>query len=91
MHSKSRIFALLLAGCIAGSVGVAKPRDHDHNRDKCEQKIRKAEENLNHAIRKHGEHSRQAEQRRHQLEEARERCGRGMGHDHDRDYDHDHR
>ncbi|HYX52325.1 MAG TPA: hypothetical protein VE783_02670 [Candidatus Limnocylindrales bacterium] len=93
MHSKTRIFALLLAGCIASSVGVAQDRDHDHDRarDKCEQKVRKAEQNLNNAVRKHGEHSRQAEQKRHSLQEARERCGGAMGHDRDHDHDHDHR
>jgi predicted nucleic acid-binding Zn-ribbon protein len=90
MHSNSRIIAVLLAACIACSVGGSKAysldKDHDRGRDKCEQRIHKAEMNLNHAIRKHGERSRQAEQRRRQLEEARERCGRGMGHDHDRDH-----
>lgn len=36
------------------------------------------------AVRKHGEGSRQAEQRRHEIEEVRERC-------HWRDHDHDRR
>ncbi len=88
MLFKNRIFASLLAGCLMLGSCVATQaldRDHDRGRDKCEQKVRKAEQNLNHAIRKHGEPSRQAEQRRRQLDEARERCGRGMGHDHDRD------
>jgi len=40
----------------------------------CEKDIRKAEHNLDKAVRKHGEHSRQAEERRHQLEEVRSRC-----------------
>src|SRR5260370_109866 len=41
----------------------------------------KAEENLERAVRRHGERSRQAQDRRRQLEEARERCH----HDRDRD------
>ncbi len=47
----------------------------DHNRDwKCEQRIHKAEERLRQAERKHGPGSRQAQNRRRQLEEERERC-----------------
>lgn len=52
--------------------------------EKCERRIHKAEENLRRAVARHGEHSQQAEQRRHELEEVRERCH----HDHDRDHDH---
>jgi hypothetical protein len=44
--------------------------------------IQKAEYNLEKAVHKHGERSRQAEQRRRQLEEVRDRC---------RDRDRDHR
>ncbi|MGC2694799.1 MAG: hypothetical protein WA738_03330 [Candidatus Angelobacter sp.] len=73
----SSIVFLFLAGTIPAQ---ALDRDHDNDR-KCEQRIRKAENNLQNAIRKHGERSRQAEQRRHQLDEAREQCHRG---DHDR-------
>jgi hypothetical protein len=36
--------------------------------------IRKAEENLQKAVRTHGEDSKQAEERRRQLEEVRRRC-----------------
>jgi len=42
----------------------------------CEQKIRKAERNLEKAISRHGLHSIQAERRREQLERVRERCHR---------------
>jgi len=81
----SKVFAALITVCmILGSSGALLAIDRDHDRDrKCEEKIHKAEDNLQKAIRKHGEHSRQAKQKRHQLEEARERC-------HDRDHDHDH-
>lgn len=52
--------------------------------ERCERRIHKAEENLRRAVMRHGEHSPQAERRRHELEEVRERCHR----DHDRDHDH---
>jgi len=42
----------------------------------CDQRIHKAEENLRKAVERHGEHSRQAEDRRHELEEAERSCGR---------------
>lgn len=74
--------ALIAFALIAGTVPV---RGDDRD-EKCERRIHKAEENLEKAVHKHGEHSRQAEQRRHDLEEAREHCH----HDHDRDHDHDH-
>jgi len=40
----------------------------------CAKDIRKAEANLDKAVRKYGEHSPQAEQRRRELEEVRRRC-----------------
>lgn len=66
-------------------MGSAIPTPAMDRDDKCERRIHQAEENLQKAVRRHGEHSRQAEQKRRQLEEARERCH------HDRDHDHDHR
>lgn len=55
---------LLLVG------GAARTRSCNN----CEQRIHKAEENLDRAIRRHGEHSREAERHRHELEEARRSC-----------------
>ncbi|HKV93612.1 MAG TPA: hypothetical protein VJW20_13780 [Candidatus Angelobacter sp.] len=79
------VSAVVLVMFLAGTVPVrALIRDDDR---KCEQRIHRAEDKLQNAIRKHGEHSRQAEQRRHELEEARERCH----HHGDRDHDHDRR
>lgn len=89
MFQKGKIVvsAIVLIMFLASTVPArALVRDRDDDR-KCEQRIHKAEDKLQNAIRKHGEHSRQAEQRRHELEEARERCHHG---DHDRDHDHDH-
>lgn len=85
MLTKARILiaALVICSFLGGAVpGRALDRDHDR---KCEQRIRNAERRLRDAERRHGAHSRQAQARRHDLEEARERCHRG-----DRDHDHDH-
>ncbi len=79
MTRKHGILAAILAGFFL--VGSAVPTQALDRDDKCERQVHKAEANLQKAIRRHGEHSRKAEQKRHQLEEARERCH----HDHDRD------
>ncbi len=84
IRNKGIIVALMAGFFLTGSVVPVHAVDRD---DKCEHNIRKAEGNLQNAIRRHGEHSRQAEKKRHDLEEARERC-RGRG---DHDHDHDHR
>jgi len=84
--SVSKIVGKVMMCAMLGAsllVGMATPAHGDRD-DKCRRDIQKAEENLEKAVRKHGEHSRQAEQRRHQLEEVRERC-------HWRDRDHDQR
>ena len=80
---KAVIAALVVSVFLAGAV-PARALDRDRDDRRCEQRIRKAENNLEKAIRRHGPRSRQAEQRRHELEEARERC-----HHRDRDRDHD--
>ena len=72
--------AFLLVGGVAPT--LAGDRDHE-----CRERIHKAEAKLRREIDRHGEHSRQAEKRRHELERARERCGG----DRDRDHDHDNR
>jgi hypothetical protein len=68
--------------------GVATPARADRD-DRCRRDLHKAEENLERAVRKHGERSRQAEERRHRLEEVRERC-HARDHEHDRDHDDHH-
>ena len=70
----------LLVGCVAPA--LAGDRDRE-----CRERIEKAEAKLRREIDRHGEHSRQAEKRRYELESARESCGR----DRDRDRDHDNR
>ena len=42
----------------------------------CERRIRNAEMHLQQAVQRHGQHSRQAETRRHELERARQSCHR---------------
>jgi hypothetical protein len=69
---KVLIAAVVVVGFLAGSVPARATGDRYER--KCEERIHRAEANLNNAIRKHGERSRQAEKRRHELEEAREHC-----------------
>lgn len=57
--------ALLLFGSVTASA-----------EDRCERRIRNAEAQLQQAVRRHGEHSRQAENKRRNLERARESCHR---------------
>ena len=57
---KTALISLLLSGCSLGGV-VSLRADHWSD---CEKRIHKAEENLHKEVRKHGEHSRQAENRR---------------------------
>ena len=56
--------ALLLFGSITAAA------------DNCDRRIRKAEDQLQQAVRRHGEHSRQAENKRRDLERARASCHR---------------
>ena len=76
MYHKTK---LLVATMIIGSFVAAVPvQAFDRDDDRCEQRIRDAERDLHKAERRHGEHSRQAENKRHRLEEIREHCN----HDH---------
>jgi hypothetical protein len=85
--AKTLIAAFVILSFLSGAV-PARAVDRDDDR-KCEQQIRNAERKLHDAERKHGEHSRQAQSRRRDLENVRARCHRG-DRDHDRDHDHDH-
>jgi hypothetical protein len=78
------LISLLLGSCLLGSVATSRA---DQWSD-CEKRIHKAEENLHNEIRKHGEHSRQADNRRRELEQARYGC-RGYETDHHRYHDRD--
>jgi hypothetical protein len=72
MTRKSGILAVILAAFFL--LGSAVPSVAVDRNGRCERRIQQAEINLQKAIRKHGERSRQAEQRRRELQEARERC-----------------
>jgi hypothetical protein len=93
---KTALMSLVLSGCLLGGV-VSLRADQ---RSDCDKRVRKAEENLHKEIRKHGERSRQAQSRRRDLDQVRQRCrefdnhrdrGRRRHHDRDRDYDRDRR
>jgi hypothetical protein len=70
---------------IVGLVGSSLPARAE---DKCERDIHRAEDKLREAVQKHGESSRQAEKRRHELEEVKRRCGDRRDEHHDMDHDH---
>jgi hypothetical protein len=89
---KTTLTSLLLGSCLFGGVGFLQA---DHRSD-CEKHIQKTEDKLYKEIGKHGEHSRQAENRRRELEQARYGCrdvaphrydGRDRDRYHERDRD----
>jgi len=71
VFSKAGMTAMALAGFLL--IGSVTPASAYAN---CEQRIRRAERNLDRAIQRHGLHSIQAERRRDQLERVRARCHR---------------
>ena len=83
MNSANRWKKILLAPTLGGLLlfGVAS---NSRSCNDCHERIHKAEENLRRAVDRHGEHSREAEQRRRELEEIRNRCRDDRDHDHDR-------
>lgn len=59
---------------VALSWFVAAPIAHADDRSNCQHAVEKAESRLDNAIRHNGEHSRQAEDRRRDLNAERQRC-----------------
>jgi hypothetical protein len=53
---------------------VAAPRVHADDRSKCQHAVEKAEANLDRAVAHNGERSREAEDRRRDLNAERQRC-----------------
>jgi hypothetical protein len=88
MSYARKMFSISLL-TIIGFLGASVPLRADEAHERCERRIHKAEEKLRIAVRRYGEHSRQAHKRHEQLEEERRRCGY-RDHDHDRDHDRDH-
>ena len=74
MFGKIAVAVLLSASLMGGAVIVHAQAPADR-RYRCERRIRRAEANLQRAIVRHGERSRQAERRRQELAEVRARCG----------------
>ncbi len=69
---RKAFWSTLLGGfLLLGSVAPMQARNYDRN---CGQHIRKAEQQLARAIRRHGYNSRQAFQARRHLEQTRARC-----------------
>lgn len=67
---KQSLAAAVLGGVLLFAVAAPTPAQAAT----CQQQVRKAERNLAKAVHRHGRNSRQAEQRREQLEKARSRC-----------------
>lgn len=85
------VLAAALGGMFLLGSGGVRGADREKDRQKCEQRIHKAEENLRKQIDRHGARSGQAEIARRNLDEQREKCRREFGdHDRDRDRDRDH-
>ena len=87
---KSTLTSLLLGSCLFGGVASLQA----DRRSDCEKNIQKAEDKFYKEIRKHGEYSRQAENRRRELDQARYGCRdvarqRYYGRDRDRYYERD--
>ncbi len=98
-YAKTAAAALVIA---ALSFFVYAPQARADDREHCKHAVEKAESRLDHAIAQNGEHSREAEDRRRDLNAERERCW-GQYHqwwnakdqrwetehnwDHDHDYD----
>lgn len=69
--SGQAILGMFLGAALFAGTAVPAHADQD---DRCRKDVQKAKQTLDRAIRKYGEHSRQAEDRRRRVEEVRERC-----------------
>ena len=94
---KKAAVSVVMTMALSTATFVAVPQAYADDHAKCQRQIEKAESKLDQAIRKHGERSQQADQRRRDLNSERERCfsryhGWWDGRDHrwhdDRDWDH---
>ena len=68
---KSILMAFVMTAFLAFT---AAPRVHADERSACQHAIEKAEARLDDAIAKRGEHSHEAEERRHELNDERQHC-----------------
>jgi hypothetical protein len=67
--------AIFLGASVLGGVVSMQAQTPADRHYRCERRIHRAEANLQRAIRRFGEHSRQAERRRRELAEVRAQCG----------------
>jgi hypothetical protein len=75
LHSRIIRLATAAVFAVALTCSVAAPKAHaDDGRAHCQRAIEKAESRLDHAIARNGEHSREAEDRRRDLNAQRQRC-----------------
>ncbi len=73
-----RLAKLALAAAVLVAILIAAPSAEAQRHRKynnCSQRVGQAELNLQRAIQRHGNHSKQAEQRRRQLRNIEQRCG----------------
>jgi hypothetical protein len=87
LQSFTKFAASLVATAALGTAMFVAVPAYADDRAKCQHKIESAESKLDQAIRKHGERSHQAEDRRRDLNAERERCwnayhGWWDGHEH---------
>ena len=75
-HNLRKIgMAVVLGASLMAGISVAtQAQTPAGRRYRCERRIQRAELNLQRAIARHGENSRQAARRRRELEEVRARC-----------------
>jgi len=73
MRKCKNVFFVALVGAALAAATVNLSPAADHVSD-CRKRIHVAEEKLQKAIDKHGEHSPEAERRRHDLEQAHRDC-----------------
>jgi Ni/Co efflux regulator RcnB len=74
LHFKIGKTFAAIAMAVALIIFVATPNAHADDRSHCQHAIEKAESRLDHAIAHNGEHSREAEDRRRDLNAERQRC-----------------
>src|SRR5437762_8910538 len=70
---KNLALSAVMTTALGTAMLVTVPQSYADDHAKCQRQIEKEESKLDQAIRKHGEHSRQAEERRRDLNAERER------------------
>ena len=76
----AKTFSSSIASVLSGTVLTASllftavPRLHAEDYNHCQRRIAHADHELHEAVEKHGRHSPEADRKREQLHEARERC-----------------